>query len=184
MLNLNPGGIVMVGIIILTLLWLVWRPSLKRFFHSRNKPLAIRNQARYLGRKLHIRYGLHDYYTPAQVQQAIRESGFSTAYYCYGLAMYCNESDFMDYHQSIGESCNYPEMCNEISTYLALPDSTFTASNIIDWGASFNSSFSGDFFGNEHQGSSDAGGGGYDGAGSSDAGGGGGYDGGGSSGGY
>jgi hypothetical protein len=155
MLTLNLGGIAIMGIMIFALLWLVWQPRFNRVLRLFNKPIVIRNQVQWLSRKLLIRYGLREYYTPAQVQRTIRESGYSTIYDCYGLAMYCDASDFIDFHRSIGESCNYLEMRHEISNYLSLPNASFSTSDIIDFGMSLNSSYSGNSCDNYHASSHD-----------------------------
>jgi uncharacterized membrane protein YgcG len=143
MFILNLWAVVIVGIVTITLLWLVWRPRVSRKSRRANKRMAIRNYARRLGGLLHSRYGLQDYYTPDQVQQTIRKSGGSKAYDCYGLAMYCNESDFLDFHRSIGESCNYEEMRHEISDCLTFSHPTFNAADMIGFGASFDHHSSG-----------------------------------------
>jgi hypothetical protein len=152
MMNFNPAGVMIIGIMILALLCLFWRPRFKWLLRSSKKQMVIRYQSQWLSRKLLARYGLREHYTPSQVKRTIRESGYSTDYDCYGLAMYCHESDFIDFHQSIGESCDYQEMRHEISNCLSLPNTTFNASDLIHIGISPSNTCNG-----EHQGNGDYG---------------------------
>jgi hypothetical protein len=76
----------------------------------------------------------HGNYTPQQVRQSIQAGSYSTAYDCYALAMYCNQEDFTTFHQSIGESCNYEKMRNEINNSLTFHNQTFNATDMIDFG--------------------------------------------------
>jgi hypothetical protein len=45
------------------------------------------------------------------------------------LAMYCDRSDFVNYHRSIGESCDYHAMRDEISLCLFGSHTTFDISD-------------------------------------------------------
>ncbi len=129
-------GIVGASITVVTVpLELVRRSDLKR-----KKRLAIRTYAKRLGRLLRARYGLQKSYTPAQVKKMLKEWGYSTRHDCYGLAMFCDEIGFMDYHRAIGESCRYELMRGEIKDCLFLVDPAFGISDVIDAGAHFDSS--------------------------------------------
>jgi hypothetical protein len=134
MLTFNVLGITILGILTIALLWLIWKPRFNRQPRLSKKRMAIRNYSRRLSRSLRKRYGLQDYYTPQQVRQSIQAGSYSTAYDCYALAMYCNQEDFTTFHQSIGESCNYEKMRNEINNSLTFHNQTFNATDMIDFG--------------------------------------------------
>jgi uncharacterized membrane protein YgcG len=172
----------------------------KRSSPYSNKQVAIRTYAQQLGKKLQERYGVQAKYPPERIKSTIRESGWSGDRDCYGIAMYADSTDFIEYHRSIGEICDYDAMRSEIGECLSLPDNTFSPSDAIEAGELFTnddtppmpeSSPSSDYGGGwSFWGSSDGGGSSYDGGSSSscDAGsssydgggdcGGGGYDGG------
>lgn len=113
-------------------------------------------------RLLQSTYGEQTTYTPLQVKKVLTEWGYSTSYDCYGLAMYCNEIDFDEYHRSIGESCDYAAMRSEISKCLFYDDRDFSPDILVDaswlWNASgHHHSHDGGYSGAEHH--HDAGGG-------------------------
>ena len=83
---------------------------------------AIWLYARQLGTKLQAKYGKQATYTPLQVKTTLTEWGYRTDYDCYGLAMYCNDAEFGEYHRSIDEDCNYEAMRSEINECLFNPD--------------------------------------------------------------
>lgn len=163
-------GLVTVSAAVVALLF-EWLRYLDRI---REKRMAIRTYARRVGRLLRARYGLQETYTPAQVKGMLKEWGYSTRYDCYGLAMYCNCADFVDYYRAMGESHNYEVMRSEISRYLLLADTTFSVSDVIEADARLNQrrrrNHSGDHYGSsggEFYDGGDYGGGcgGYDGGG-------------------
>jgi hypothetical protein len=86
------------------------RQSRQRYQRDR----AIRNYAG-LGKVLQQKYGKQAKYTPAQVKATSQSLGYSADYDCFGIAMYCDRADFTNYHDSIGESCNYESMRSEVS---------------------------------------------------------------------
>ncbi len=111
---------------------------------SLQKLSAIRDYSRYLSRILLVQYGLREQYLPTEVKQMIQKYGCNTAYDRYGLAMYCNQSDFMNFLRSTGESWNYVDLRQEISKCLSLPYNTFDASDIIEFGTRASNVGSGD----------------------------------------
>lgn len=80
---------------------------------------AVQKYLKETGAQLRDRHGRQKYYTPAQVKQSILESGCSSAYDCYALALYCSEPDFDAYHQLTGEPCNYQVMRQDICDFFA-----------------------------------------------------------------
>lgn len=111
---------------------------------------AIRVYARRIGRLLQAKYGKQETYTPVQVKTTIVEWGYSTNYDCFGLAMYCNDLDFTEYHRAIGESCNYAAMRGEIGNCLFGANVDFSPSSLIATDFSF------DATGHHHHGSSNS----------------------------
>jgi uncharacterized membrane protein YgcG len=101
-----------------------------------NKQVAIHTYSKHLGTKLRERYGVREKYPPAQIKATIVESGWSGSNDCYGIAMYADSADFIEYHRSIGETCDYAAMRSDISKCLSLPDNTFSTSDAIGAGES------------------------------------------------
>ncbi len=155
-----------------------WQPA-NRSSRSREKQVAIQTYSKQLGQELRTRYGVREKYPPDKIKTTIKQSGLSSDRDCYGIAMYADRNDFIEYHRSIGESCDYDAMRSEISECLSLPDNTFSTSEAIAAGelftdrgdSTYESNSSSDDSGSSWSfwsgGSSE--GGGYDGGGSSDS---------------
>jgi hypothetical protein len=60
-------------------------------------------------------YGFSKTYTPAQIKRTIERSGLSTDYGCYALSIFSDQLDFVQYHQALGEVCDYGAMRAEIA---------------------------------------------------------------------
>jgi uncharacterized membrane protein YgcG len=148
---LMPIGLVLVVLLLLIALAIWWRsrrsrssyhPALKRSAHrattgtkSDRQRVAVQKYVKHVGPELRNRYGNQPKYTPAQVKQAVKASGYSSQDDCYAFALYCSEDDFGDYHRSIGESCDYNSMRSEISDSFGFifPSGTnFDAAEVID----------------------------------------------------
>ncbi len=114
------------------------RDFFKRATDDNDKEVAIRTYSK-LGKRLQERYGVRDKYPPAKIKETIVDSGWGNARDCYGIAMYSDRADFIEYHRSIGEICDYDAMRSEISECLSLPDDTFSTSEAIAAGALFTS---------------------------------------------
>jgi hypothetical protein len=102
---------------------------------SDRQRIAVQKYVKHVGPELRNRYGKQPKYTPAQVKQTVNASGYSSQDDCYALAMYCSEDDFVDYHRSIGESCDYNSMRSEISDafgFIFPSGTTFDAAEVID----------------------------------------------------
>jgi len=85
------------------------------FFKNIRKRRAIRGYVRQLPRLLVKDYGFSQAYTPAQVRRTIERAGMSTDYGCYAISMFSDESDFVAYHNALGEGCDYAAMRAEIA---------------------------------------------------------------------
>ena len=86
---------------------------------SVRKWFAIRRYGKGLGRALRERYGAALSYSPGQVKKTIEVGGFSAAYVCCAVAMYCDYSAFVEYQQMTGELCDYSAMRAKIGNRLA-----------------------------------------------------------------
>ena len=75
-------------------------------------------------------YGKSKTYTPKQVKKTIERSGLSVADACYGIAMFSSREAFDQYHQEIGESCNYDDMRSEIAEKHFGGDGAFEVSDV------------------------------------------------------
>jgi uncharacterized membrane protein YgcG len=119
-----------------------YHPSIKRSLNrstsgakSARQQVAVQKYVKHVGPELRKRYGKQSRYTPAQVKQTVTASGYSSQDDCYAFALYCAEDDFVDYHRSIGESCDYNSMRSEISDsfgFIFPSGSTFDAAEVID----------------------------------------------------
>lgn len=97
--------------------------------------VAVRNYVKHVGPELRKRYGKQRKYTPTQVKQTIYASGYSSDVDCYAFAMFCDRDDFVEYHRTIGESCDYNSMRSEISEscgFIFPSGTTFDAAEVID----------------------------------------------------
>jgi uncharacterized membrane protein YgcG len=102
---------------------------------SDRQRVSVQKYVKHVGPELRNRYGNQPKYTPAQVKQTVRASGYSSQDDCYAFALYCSEDDFRDYHRSIGESCDYNSMRSEISDsfgFIFPSGTTFDAAEVID----------------------------------------------------
>jgi uncharacterized membrane protein YgcG len=109
--------------------------NFRRSRRYNDKQVAIETHSKQLGKKLQERYGVSDKYPPDKIKATIKDSGWSGDRDCYGIAMYSDRADFIEYHRSIGEVCDYDAMRNEISECLSLPDNTFSTFEAIEAGA-------------------------------------------------
>ncbi len=111
---------------------------LVRLQKHQQKQKAIRDYVRRVGRVLRVRYGKRPSYTPHEVKQMLSEWGYSTSFDCYCLALYCDRTAFNTYHQSIGESCDYGAMRQEVCAHLPFSGSGFDAVDVIELGDRLN----------------------------------------------
>jgi hypothetical protein len=146
------------------------RRNFNRSNYYNDKQVVIKTHSKLLGKKLQERYGVRDKYPPDKIKTTIKDSGWSSDRDCYGIAMYSDRTDFIEYHRSIGEVCDYDAMRSEICECLSLPDNTFSTSEAIEAGAlvtdydtpAYESSTSSDDGGWSFWGSSDGGSSSYD----------------------
>lgn len=112
---------------------------------------AIKSYIKKLPGLLAKDYGKAKTYTPKQVKKTIERSGLSVSNACFGIAMFSGKTAFDQYHQEIGEPCNYDGMRCEIADKHFNGNSDFEISDVV--------SVSSDFGGGYDAGGFDSGGG-------------------------
>jgi hypothetical protein len=103
------------------------------------KRQALYRHLHQVGPELKRRHGAQRHYQPEQVRAVMTSSRSNRYPYnndCYGYATYCTREDFDDYHRSIGESCDYGGMRQEIcQSFDFLPGGPeFDAFDVFDVG--------------------------------------------------
>jgi hypothetical protein len=99
---------------------------------------AMEGHIRQVGPELRRRYGAKRHYQPDQVRTVLRDrpaNVYTSDYDCYSYATYCTQSDFDDYHRSIGETCDYGAMQQEICQsfdFSGTSDGGFDALNVFE----------------------------------------------------
>ncbi|MBV7263457.1 hypothetical protein KCG43_15750 [Photobacterium sp. WH24] len=94
------------------------------------KRRAIKSYIKKLPSMLKRDYRKSKRYTPKQVKSTIERGGLSVVYACYGIAMFSNRKDFDQFHQEIGENCDYDAMRCEIGDIYFNGSSDFSVSDI------------------------------------------------------
>jgi hypothetical protein len=79
-------------------------------FRWLRKRRAIRAYRRELGPQLLRRFGSKRHYSREEVFGTVREGGFSEEFDCIALAIYCEQAEFVAYHQEAGLACDYDAM--------------------------------------------------------------------------
>jgi hypothetical protein len=102
-----------------------------------------------VGNDLLKNYGKKKYYTVQEVKNANRRQNISVDFGCWSHATFNSHSDFDEYHQSLGETCDYvsmkAEMLSSVSTatdsswfdmdlsWLEFPDIDFSLFDFLDF---------------------------------------------------
>lgn len=102
---------------------------------------AIKSYIKKLPSLLAKDYGKTKTYTPKQVKRAIERAGLCVTDACFAIAMFSGREAFDQYHQEIGESCNYDVMRCEIADKHFGGNADFEVSDV----ASASSSYGGGF---------------------------------------
>ncbi|MEL6556366.1 MAG: DUF6559 family protein [Cyanobacteria bacterium J06621_11] len=128
--------LILVGILSGTAIPLALVPSYIANRHHKHK--ALRDYVRRLGRVLRVRHGVQESYSPEQVICMMRKWGYNSAYDGYGLALYCNQSDFEAYYATMSAPFDYAITRTELNRYLAFADIDFSAADIVELGDRLN----------------------------------------------
>lgn len=71
-----------------------------------------------IGEILVKNHGQKKFYSSKQVKVAADQSMYAVDWYCWAMCLYMSRDDFNDYHESIGEVCNYTSMKSEMTSLL------------------------------------------------------------------
>ena len=93
-------------------------------------PPDRRRQVRLVGNDLLKNNGKKRYYTVQEVKDANRRQGIRNDVACWSHAAFNSHTDFDTYHRSIGETCDYVSMKNEMLS--SVSDATDTSWFDID----------------------------------------------------
>lgn len=77
-----------------------------------------------VGQQLVKEYGKKKFYSVSEVQN-VAKTLKSVDWVCWGMCLYVSPSEFQEYHESIGEVCNYSQMKSEMVTALTGSSSTW-----------------------------------------------------------
>jgi hypothetical protein len=102
------------------------------FLGSIRKRRAIRSYASKLPKMLRDDYGFSRTYAPHQIRATIERNGLNQYYSCYAISMFSDRTDFAQYHEHTGETCDYDMMRAEVAASHFHGDVSFTVSDIID----------------------------------------------------
>ena len=111
-------------------------------------PSNRRKQVQMVGNDLLKNHGRKKYYSVQEVKNANRRQGINYDVGCWSHATFNSHKDFDQYHQSIGESCDYismkSDMLSSVSTatdtswfdfdlsWLEFPDIDFSLFDLLD----------------------------------------------------
>lgn len=76
---------------------------------------AIRSYIKMLPGLLAKDYGKSATYTPKQVKRATEHPILNGSYACYAIALFSSREGFDQYHEEIGETCDYDAMRSKIA---------------------------------------------------------------------
>ncbi len=112
-------------------------------------PADRKRQVLLVGNELLKQHGRRRYYSVQQVKDANRRQDIKLDFGCWSHATFNTHRDFDDYHQSIGESCDYAamkaDMLSSVSTasdtswfdvdlsWLEFPDIDFSLFDFFDF---------------------------------------------------
>jgi len=118
-----------------------------------NSPSDKKKYISEIGKILVVNNGKQQYYKPQQIKKAHKQSSFVNTFdfSCWAMAVFSPHSDFDNYHNEIGETCDYVEMKTEMLEGLSVStnsDWTNIAdldidSSWLDFGDSFEAFFEG-----------------------------------------
>ena len=79
------------------------------------KKRAIKSYIHRLGKDLARRYGRSKIYTSNQVAKTAKDENYNWLHICYAHAMYTSFEHFHQWHDEIGEICDFQAMRQEIT---------------------------------------------------------------------
>lgn len=100
------------------------------------QPENRRHQLEVVGKDLVKNYGQKKYYSVMEVKNANKRQGISLDIGCWSHAAFNNHRDFDDFHQRMGETCDYAAMRTEMfgASHTGSSSSVFDESTSwFDW---------------------------------------------------
>lgn len=86
-----------------------------------------------VGKRLVAAHGKKKHYSPKDIIQSSRDSGYSPDIVCWAHCMYASPADFAAIHEAAGEICDYAAMKAEVLADLAT-DGSFMGIDIdLSW---------------------------------------------------
>lgn len=82
-------------------------------------------------------YGKSKTYTPKQIRSTIERSNMNVTCACYGIAMFSTKEAFDEYHEEIGEPCDYVVMRSEVADKHFAGNTDFSVSDVESASSSF-----------------------------------------------
>ncbi|WP_153039178.1 DUF6559 family protein [Microbulbifer sp. Q7] len=110
-----------------------------QFIRKIKRNRAIKSYLRKLPRLLAKDYGKSKRYRPKQVRATIERNGLSVIYTCYAIAIFCSKKDFDQFHNEIGEACDYGVMRGEVGNLHFYGNSNFSSNDVASVGSDFGS---------------------------------------------
>jgi hypothetical protein len=77
-------------------------------------------------------YGRSAHYKPSQIKRTIERAGLDPIYSCYAIAMFSGREDFIQFHNDIGETCDYDAMRAEVAHGHFSGDVNFDVGDIVN----------------------------------------------------
>ena len=103
-----------------------------KFIRRLKKNRAIKSYAKRLPELLAKDYGRSTHYRPLQIKRTIERAGLDPTYSCYAIAMFSGREDFIQFHNEIGETCDFNAMRAEVAHSHFSGDVNFEVSGIAN----------------------------------------------------
>lgn len=104
------------------------------------KKRAIKSYLKKLPTLLAKDYGGSQSYTPQQVKKTIERNKLPVIYSSYAIAIFSNLDGYNQYHQELGEICDYDALRGEIADKHFSGNSNFEISNLVSASSSYGGS--------------------------------------------
>jgi predicted Co/Zn/Cd cation transporter (cation efflux family) len=96
-------------------------------------PTDRRRQVQLVGNDLVKHYGKKRYYSVEEVKKAHQRQKIDIDLVCWSHASFNSHKDFDDYHQSIGESCDYVSMKSDMLSSVSTASDTSWFDIDLSW---------------------------------------------------
>lgn len=88
-------------------------------------------------------YGKKNFYKPEEIKKASKETFYSDGsdYSCWAMSVFSSHEDFDNYHQSVGEICDYVEMKETMLSGISSTGFDFSFLELLDSDINIDSSW-------------------------------------------